>query len=398
MVWDASIVDMVSFNIRSVVMTKLRAIALLFVLTAVTLTGCAKRMPPPDLDYPQLANYFLYSTLTMPMADSLARYDVLVLTAENQVTSRAVVKRIRQLNPHIKVVAYVASNEIAYNNLNRPEMAFWRGLHDRLGPEDWLMNADGSYNTLWVGCRSFNLTRQETADKIVTFIMDELDFRLWDGVFIDNIWYEVTDVFKGEPDADRDGRPDDRTVLNCQWVANERYLLAQLRQKLGPNRLLIANEGGANLMVETLNGRMFEGWPQTLPTVDSSLVAYLEFCNNGAKPPVVIVASGGTQHDVRAMRFGLGFTLLGNGYYAYDVGPTWHACNWWYPEYDIKLGQPLGPAQKVPQTVLWLREFEKGLVLWNPGFQAQTVTLAAKNGRQREVKIPMRDAVILPTQ
>jgi hypothetical protein len=45
------------------------------------------------------------------------------------------------------------------------------------------------------------------------------------------------------------------------------------------------------------------------------------------------------------MRFGLGLTLMNDGYFAYEFGDTWHDNDWWYDELDFDLGYPLGPAE-----------------------------------------------------
>ena len=47
------------------------------------------------------------------------------------------------------------------------------------------------------------------------------------------------------------------------------------------------------------------------------------------------------------MRWGLGFTLMGDGYFAHELGDTWHGQDWWYDELDQDLGQPLGAAQRI---------------------------------------------------
>lgn len=47
------------------------------------------------------------------------------------------------------------------------------------------------------------------------------------------------------------------------------------------------------------------------------------------------------------VRFGLAFTLLGDGFFAHEFGDTWHGNDWWYDELDFDLGYPLGPAERV---------------------------------------------------
>ena len=47
------------------------------------------------------------------------------------------------------------------------------------------------------------------------------------------------------------------------------------------------------------------------------------------------------------MRFGLAFTLMGDGFFAHEIGDTWHGNDWWYDELDYELGEPCGPASRV---------------------------------------------------
>ena len=47
------------------------------------------------------------------------------------------------------------------------------------------------------------------------------------------------------------------------------------------------------------------------------------------------------------MRFGLGLTLMNNGYSIYDFGDTSSAVTWWYDEYDFNLGTPVTPATQI---------------------------------------------------
>src|SRR5581483_8782237 len=47
------------------------------------------------------------------------------------------------------------------------------------------------------------------------------------------------------------------------------------------------------------------------------------------------------------VRFGLALTCMNDGFFAHEVGDTYHGDNWWYDELDYNLGYPLGPAQTI---------------------------------------------------
>jgi hypothetical protein len=69
--------------------------------------------------------------------------------------------------------------------------------------------------------------------------------------------------------------------------------------------------------------------------------------------------------DMKKMRLGLTLSLLGdNTYFTYDFGPRDHGRAWWYPEYDVDLGEPLGEYYEI-DGAYW-REFERGFVVAAP--------------------------------
>jgi hypothetical protein len=91
-------------------------------------------------------------------------------------------------------------------------------------------------------------------------------------------------------------------------------------------------------------------------------------------------------------RYGITAALMNNGYYFADYGAYDEetvANRRWFDEYDNAgagvgyLGQPVTGASGEPQTSawsngVWMREFQNGVVLWNPkGNGAQTVNVSA---------------------
>ena len=69
--------------------------------------------------------------------------------------------------------------------------------------------------------------------------------------------------------------------------------------------------------------------------------------------------------DMKRMRLGLTLSLLNdNTYFTYDFGPRDHGQAWWFPEYDVNLGNPLGLYYK-KDNAYW-RAFENGIVISSP--------------------------------
>jgi hypothetical protein len=76
--------------------------------------------------------------------------------------------------------------------------------------------------------------------------------------------------------------------------------------------------------------------------------------------------------DEKRMRLGLTLSLLNDHtYITYDFGPRDHGQAWWFPEYDVQLGAPLGPYYE-KNRAYW-RKFENGMVISSP-FADLTIT------------------------
>jgi hypothetical protein len=71
------------------------------------------------------------------------------------------------------------------------------------------------------------------------------------------------------------------------------------------------------------------------------------------------------QQDMSRLRLGLVLSLLfDNTFFTYDFGSRNHGQSWWYREYDVNLGKPLGTYYR--QDNAYYRQFEKGLVVASP--------------------------------
>jgi uncharacterized protein (TIGR03437 family) len=69
------------------------------------------------------------------------------------------------------------------------------------------------------------------------------------------------------------------------------------------------------------------------------------------------------------MRFPLAIALMNDGYFNRDLGDmSYGYTNWWYDEYDFKLGFPVGPAAQIvpspPPNLLQNAGFEGSLAIW----------------------------------
>ncbi len=115
---------------------------------------------------------------------------------------------------------------------------------------------------------------------------------------------------------------------------------------------------------------------------------------NGSDPLTFTSAAAPATYSPawQGARYGITAALMNNGYYFADYGAYDEetvANRRWFDEYDNAgagvgyLGQPVTGSSGEPQTGawsngVWMRQFAKGVVLWNPkGNGAQTVNVAA---------------------
>jgi hypothetical protein len=258
----------------------------------------------------------------------------------------------------------------------------------------------------------------------------------FDGTFIDCMgsgfdWW-ACNIEHGTPyeiDADGDGKPDDRAWLNETWRKAKTDLARKVREAVGAKAVFMTN-GAGEWGIPYMNGILLE---DRLDYVldgrgrwEDVVREYLRWTEAPSKPNVTtIVSSSGIEPPYEGwkrmdakerkallergrnlkdrMRFGLATTLMGDGYYAYDLHTRWRGQRWWYPEYDAPLGYPKGKGRQEADGT-WRREFDGGTVIVNPTpFDAEV----AFAGRHRDVTtekvddhfvIPAMDGrILLPT-
>jgi len=174
-------------------------------------------------------------------------------------------------------------------------------------------------------------------------------------------------------DADGDGIADDPAIFDAAWKAGVFREIQTFRQ-LMPNAVVCGHsmdiyESGISTLFngisigfatsDVLEGRMsfstllarYNDWLSraVLPTstmIESSPMAQISYGYDYSpweKLPASTLEFARTYYPY--VRFGLGLTLLNDGYFAHEFGDTWHGNDWWYDELDFNLGYPLSPAQ-----------------------------------------------------
>jgi hypothetical protein len=248
----------------------------------------------------------------------------------------------------------------------------------------WLKDTAGKKIEVWPGAWRLNLTKPEVAQMQAQYAYQKmLDANLsFDGCFFDNFFTSQSWLTKdvwGNPvaiDADGDGKADDPVVLDAAWKAG---VYAELREfrRLMPFALTsghlprpptddlgaIFNGDSIGFMepetreATTSFGELwdtYQGWWQVgqkpvITMIEAAPPTELSYGYDYSpldKIPAPTLEFARTFYP--NVRFGLGVTLMNDGYFAYEFGDTDHGQDWWYDELDQDLGQACGPATRVP--------------------------------------------------
>jgi hypothetical protein len=380
------------------------ALAACVVCVAALVAGCGggdSLRLPGDLsptvpgDAPRIAQVFLAQDGLDP--EALARADLVILDMEWAHRDPAGLRRIRRINPGVRILAYVPSEEIMDPETlagvgdgfrYRKQLAAgiddsWY-LRDGAGdpavffPGTWMLNPA----TPWV---------EHLADFMTGTVMAT---GLFDGIYYDNAWASPTWLEGGDIDLDQDGQADGEEHgsrwIGETWNAAIVRLFEATRATL-PDTMLMGNGSAAGYEDwadfsprhhEWLNGALDEHWP-SLNESWPDAVRRAEGWLRRAQAPQIFLIQADTDRDpdplvdLRGFRFALATALLTGSYFAYNQGDHSQPL-WFYDEYDAVtrgrgyLGREIGPRRSLGDDV-WAREFENGLVLVNPTDDERTV-------------------------
>jgi hypothetical protein len=373
---------------------------------------------------PRVINLYLDWQLKEEDLPALARWDIIVLDADQQARYPARVRKIRELNPAIKILAYLPSEEIANARFSEPPEYPFAKLANQIQENWYLKDPAGQKAYFWPGSALLNVTDKGPVgangkrwnEFLGVFIREEImSSGLWDGVFLDNTFDGISHFAKGPIDLDRDGRADDPATADASWREGMRKLLRVIREQ-NPNAIMMGN-GGA-YYADHLHGAFFErfpswswgpNWKEFRDTISRNRAPSYTSLNvntdNQERP-----------NDYRLMRYGLGSALVGGGAYSFDMGDYNHNRLWWYDEYEVPLGSPRADAQILggatgggTSPAVWARSFDRGMVLVNSTSKVQRVALPGIyekiRGKQdaktndgavvSSIEIPANDGIIL---
>lgn len=194
---------------------------------------------------------------------------------------------------------------------------------------------------------------EEWVSIVLNFYETVLDQPTHDGIIVDMV---VEKQYWGQ-DA----------ITDEEWAASTKAICEEIDALNTDNKLVIFNAGARlsdiddyvdyfdGFLMENFMGEQLQtGYEEGLEVVghDKLVVFGVDTDDTG-------------EVDLDKMRLGLTLSLLGdNTYFTYDFGPRDHGQAWWYPEYDVDLGAPLGEYYEVDGALY--RDYEKGVVVSAP--------------------------------
>ncbi len=355
--------------------------------------------------YPNVLNIFLSNDLTSEEIDLLAKWDILCLDADFPFENPGGLAQIRALNPDVVILAYLPINGASAVGGLRPPATVAYQLYTGIDQGGfWLRDINGDIVSDWDGKVNSNVSSrsgvngagQDYAEWFANFVNDvvwQQGTTGWDGVMLDDVWdtlHWLNNLIPAPIDANLDGIADSADSLNTWWVDGNRATVERLRELVGPSVPLFSN--GANSHFAPLNGTMIENfpfngapdqgnhfgyaWRRWMTDAPEAYLNVLPAYNPSPMPLTTInayyagdrAAPDHSSNFERHKRLTLGSALLGDGWYSLDNDRVNHFALWWEPEYDIYLGDPLGPAYTVDVggKTMWRREYEAGIVVVNP--------------------------------
>lgn len=359
------------------------------------------KMGTPADKFVRTANYYLRAgtDITSAQYPSLAKYDLLVLPAEAQIYNRSMFARLRELNPHIVILAYVPSKSWNYAWTDPLHQKLFSGIQN----DWWLLDAQGNRVSIWQNTSVISGVSPWSA-YLPDFVRDQIwSTGLWDGVFYDEFSSNISWVNGGNIDIHRDGIKDDLRLADVAWQRGMINLLKRTRDQLGADAVIVTNGDSTGELQPYVNGRMFESFPtpwEAGGTWSGVMTNYLRLHRQVGSAPVFIINGGtgntGNDTDYKRMRYGLTSTLMGDGFFAFDYGDQDHGQLWHYDEYDVRLGSPTSKATAVFShpagdnltADVWRRDFQNGVVLVNSSGSPKTVELNSELEKIRGTQAP----------
>ena len=362
--------------------------------------------------FPRLGVYAIGSPHdyeTEAQQEALSRYSVIILNSwpnwegGRGVNIEQVARRIKARNSKARIFIYVNNMEFDAGGVG-----VWGELNAKLDANKWWLYRSGGDGTrlatTW-GPNHFaiNVTRFTPRDSsgrtyAQWFAKHVYDLFIKpspsiDGIYFDNVFWKP----RIDGDWNRDGVTDsaDDPQVAEWWRQGMRDQIDALRA-LAPGKLILGNTAdwgdSAAVFPEfsgLLDGSVMENLaglsysPETWGGWHVMMSWYRKQISALREPRLAIFHHEGRADDLRSFRYGLGSSLLDDGYFFYN--PNFSRPFAVFDEYQVSLGAALSsPPRSAWKQGVFRRDFEGGIVLVNPkGNGAVTLEL---DGEYRHIQ------------
>jgi len=337
----------------------------LLIVVLLLITGCVESDQPSlpaTPDYPKIASWLSQKD---HLLTSRNPYDLIMtgwVTPEEA-------EQFREMNPRVTILAGLTVNWI-YDNPDwrtfLETLASADGIQRTIEEDMFLHTSDGRCAFGWASDQwghqeiyAMDPRNQTWVELVLAAYETILEQPQHDGVIVDMLidvsW--CSDIISDEA-----------------WVAGIQAILAEIKSMADAHDKLIIFNAGSNFSDIDPYAQYMDGY--LMENFLGEWGADYETGLRAAQKEYLIIYAVDTDdtgdYDLQRMRLGLTLSLLNDtSYFSYDFGPRNHGQAWWFPEYDVQLGNALGPYYK-KDNAYW-REFEKGIVISSP-FTSITVT------------------------
>jgi hypothetical protein len=311
-------------------------------------------------------------------AEWYAKFDLVIVT----MTDDAFPVKVHAVDPNTFVLSSVRDwNTFSGETLPSSD---WYAL-DSNGDRVRIYNDSRDFVDITSLCPSYN--GQKYNEFLPEYVANEIDLNVWDGISSHGVWEvpykaEVTNIDldrNRQNDYSEEGKGD--PWVEDQWRTGVDIVVNDLRSRVGPDFLLNLNSGRFHAFnwAET-NGLNLED-EKYMSSFKWFLGMYESWMEEAMTPHVLIYdAMGEEEDDYYWMRFHLGVTLAGDGYFGYhEAAAQEHYYVRYYDEQDLNLGYPTGAMQQITSTGssgygTWVRFFDNGAVILNVDNTSNSVT------------------------
>lgn len=304
--------------------------------------------------------------LSKEQVESYKGYDMVIVDHEVINTSPDNLRYLRHLNPQVQILAYV--EKMQWHNPMFPDkpwsldvVAYLEGF-----PKWFLFDPKGKNLTFWPGTVMMNIRldgwRYNIAGKTYSYIEWFTERYLEDiidaysragiklnGILDDDLFKDISFMEKGV-DSDFDGKADNYPELDRQWRLGNEYFLKKVRQKMGPDFLIIGN-GGHGFYMNVCDGKQFEHFPEIY------IGSWYDNLNNANGMKIALFNARDKNLDNWMFTI-CSAMLLDNTWFSYGQNTPYEE------KYDLKLGRPLGFFYE--EAGGFARRFENGIVHVDP--------------------------------